>query len=189
MRFLRVPIVNFAHFAKFRVGSQERSCFTRTPGVVVSSRLAVGIHRAHASSTEMRLRSPSTRARGPLDFRTLRASRKTRSLSAERLMTQFEMTTSTLLSGSGIWSISPLRNSTFSTPALRLFSFASASISSVMIVNNLPDRLACNVNARISGRRFVTQLRGYVLSEERLRAIFPLRSLACAGVKHGCRFA
>ena len=27
-------------------------------------RLAVGVHRAHASSTEMRLRSPFTRARG-----------------------------------------------------------------------------------------------------------------------------
>ena len=47
-------------------------------------------------------------------------------------MTQLEMMTSTELSGSGMCSISPLKNSTFSTPALRLFSFAKASISSVM---------------------------------------------------------
>ncbi len=53
-------------------------------------------------------------------------------LSAERLITQFEITTSTEFSGSGIFSISPFRNSTFSTPALRWFSRASASISSVM---------------------------------------------------------
>src|SRR5579872_7143251 len=42
------------------------------------------------------------------------------------------MTTSTELSGSGILSISPLRNSTFWAPALRWFSRARASISSVM---------------------------------------------------------
>ena len=47
-------------------------------------------------------------------------------------MTQLEMITSTESSGSGIASISPFRNSTFSTPALRWFSRASASISSVM---------------------------------------------------------
>ena len=41
----------------------------------------------------------------------------TRSLSAERLITQLEMMTSTELSGSGMFSISPFRNSTFSTPA------------------------------------------------------------------------
>ena len=44
------------------------------------------------------------------------------SLSAERLMTQLEMITSTELSGSGICSISPFRNSTLDAPALRLFS-------------------------------------------------------------------
>ena len=47
-------------------------------------------------------------------------------------MTQLEMITSTELSGSGIASISPLRNSTLSTPAFRWFSRARASISSVM---------------------------------------------------------
>ena len=40
-------------------------------------------------------------------------------------MTQFEMITSTELSGSGMCSISPFRNSTFSRPLLRLFSSAS----------------------------------------------------------------
>src|SRR5690242_16075795 len=60
------------------------------------------------------------------------ASRNTLSLSADRLMTQFEMITSTELSGSGTRSISPLRNSTFSAPAFLWFSRASASMSSVM---------------------------------------------------------
>ena len=41
-------------------------------------------------------------------------------MSAERLITQLEMMTSTELSGSGMFSISPLRNSTFSMPALAL---------------------------------------------------------------------
>jgi len=47
-------------------------------------------------------------------------------------MTQFEMITSTLLSGRGMLSISPFRNSTFSMPAFRWFSRARFSISSVM---------------------------------------------------------
>jgi len=47
-------------------------------------------------------------------------------------MTQFEMITSTAASGSGMCSISPFKNSTFVTPALRWFARASATISSVM---------------------------------------------------------
>jgi hypothetical protein len=50
-----------------------------------------------------------------------RAGRSRRPL----LITQFEMITSTELSGRGMFSISPFRNSTFSAPALRLFSFAA----------------------------------------------------------------
>ena len=50
---------------------------------------------------------------------TRKASRRTRDLSAERLMTQLEMTTSTELSGSGMFSISPFRNSTLTAPACR----------------------------------------------------------------------
>ena len=60
------------------------------------------------------------------------ASAKTCRLSAERLITQFEMITSTEASGSGMCSISPLRNSTFVNPDLRWFSRARANISSVM---------------------------------------------------------
>ena len=71
-------------------------------------------------------------ARRPPGLSTRNASARTRSLSADRLTTQFEMITSTELSGRGIFSISPFRNSTFVAPARALFAFANASISSVM---------------------------------------------------------
>ena len=47
-------------------------------------------------------------------------------------MTQLEMTTSTVLLGSGMSSMWPRRNSTFVAPARALFSFARESISSVI---------------------------------------------------------
>jgi len=53
-------------------------------------------------------------------------------LSADRLMTQFEITTSTVASASGTSSIVPLTNSTLSAPALTALARARASISSVM---------------------------------------------------------
>src|SRR5215208_2974076 len=68
----------------------------------------------------------------PPDLRTRNASEITLGLSVERLMTQLEITTSTLSSGSGISSMCPFRHSTFSTPASARFFSASASISSVM---------------------------------------------------------
>ena len=74
----------------------------------------------------------SVTAKRPPGRSTRAASRKTCGLSAERLITQFEMTTSTDSSGSGIRSIVPFRNSTFSTPAARWLLRASSSISSVM---------------------------------------------------------
>ena len=74
----------------------------------------------------------SDTANRPPGFRTRNASRNTRSLSADKLITQFEMITSTALSGRGMCSISPLRNSTFSIPDFLWFSLASASISSVI---------------------------------------------------------
>src|SRR5437016_4289770 len=83
------------------------------------------------SSTSPRVTTSET-ASLPPGLSTRKASLNTWSLSAERLITQFEIITSTALSGSGICSISPRKNSTFSVPALRLFSLASASISSVM---------------------------------------------------------
>jgi hypothetical protein len=57
---------------------------------------------------------------------------RTAGLSTERLITQFEITTSTELVGSGTCSITPLRKCTFVTSASRAFCCASASISSVM---------------------------------------------------------
>src|SRR5437667_5507550 len=83
------------------------------------------------ASTSPRVTTSETASRPP-GLSTRKASLNTWSLSAERLITQFEMITSTELSGRGTCSISPRKNSTFSAPALRLFSFASASISSVM---------------------------------------------------------
>src|SRR5580693_8002210 len=74
----------------------------------------------------------SDTAKRPPGLSTRNASLSTRSLSPERLMTQFEMMTSTELSGSGMLSISPFRNSTLVRPLLRLFSSASDSISSVI---------------------------------------------------------
>ncbi len=78
------------------------------------------------------LTTTSETANRPPDFSILNASAITRSLSADRLITQFEMITSTELSGSGMCSISPLRNSTCVRPDLAWFSRASASISSVI---------------------------------------------------------
>src|ERR1022692_1051999 len=103
-----------------------------------SSPSAPATHPTHSStllriSGEMSPRvTTSETAKRPPGFSTRKASRSTRSLSAERLITQFDIITSTELSGRGICSISPFRNSTFSAPALRLFSLASASISSVI---------------------------------------------------------
>ena len=83
------------------------------------------MHPIHASAlrrmsggTSPRTTTSAT-AKRPPGFSTRNASASTRSLSVDRLITQFEMTTSTEQSGSGTRSISPLRNSTFSTPALR----------------------------------------------------------------------
>ena len=61
-----------------------------------------------------------TRRSRPPGFSTRNASRSTRSLSPERLITQLEMITSTELSGSGMCSISPFRNSTFVHAGLAL---------------------------------------------------------------------
>src|SRR6266545_4376333 len=103
-----------------------------------SSSRAPATHPTHASMlrrTADRSRPRTTTsdtAKRPPGFSTRYASWSTRRLSAERFITQFEMITSTDASGSGICSMSPFRNSTFVTPALRWFSRASASISSVM---------------------------------------------------------
>src|SRR5918993_2748019 len=74
----------------------------------------------------------SETANRPPGFRTRNASEITLGLSAERLMTQLEITTSTWSSGSGMSSMWPLRNSVFSAPVSARFFSASSSISSVM---------------------------------------------------------
>src|SRR5215469_13985376 len=75
--------------------------------------------RRTSSGTSPRVTTSET-AKRPPGFRTRNASRNTRSLSPDRLMTQLLIITSTELSGSGMLSISPLRNSTFSTPGIAL---------------------------------------------------------------------
>src|SRR5215472_5298738 len=72
----------------------------------------------------MPIRPPGTRTRN--------ISASTAGLSVDRLITQLEITTSTDASGSGRSSISPLRNSTFSAPALAALARARVSMSSVM---------------------------------------------------------
>ena len=79
------------------------------------------------------------RRRGCRRRRSGRPGRSTRKLSAktaalfpDRLITQLEMITSTVWSGSGIDSMWPLRNSTLRAPALAALSRAMLSISSVM---------------------------------------------------------
>src|SRR5438270_4781084 len=74
----------------------------------------------------------SLTAKRPPGRRTRAVSRSTFALSPERLMTQLEITTWTLSSGSGMSSMYPFRNSTFATPASLALRRASASISSVM---------------------------------------------------------
>jgi hypothetical protein len=74
----------------------------------------------------------SETANRPPGLSTRAASRSTCGLSVDRLITQLESTTSTEPVGSGIASICPLSQRTFSTPALAWFARARSSISSVM---------------------------------------------------------
>ena len=64
--------------------------------------------------------------------KTRKASRKTWGLSGDRLMTQLEMTTSTVSSATGRCSISPRRNSTLSALILRALARALLIMSLVM---------------------------------------------------------
>src|ERR1019366_5814668 len=76
-------------------------------------------------------RMPETPRRPP-GRRTRKLSAKTAALSPDRLITQLEMITSTELSGSGIASMWPCRNSTLAAPARAALARARLSISSVM---------------------------------------------------------
>ena len=74
----------------------------------------------------------SDTAKRPPGLSTRAASRRTRGLSVERLMTQFDRTTSTVSAGSGMSSMCPFSQCTFPTPALAWLARARSSISSVM---------------------------------------------------------
>ena len=122
--------------ARARGGSPGSRCRRgRRPRAAASNSLRVSAPAMQPVHCCMSLRVASSMpssaitsetAKRPPGRRTRAASRSTCGLSPDRLMTQFEMTTSTDSSGSGIASISPLRNSTFSAPALRAFARASA---------------------------------------------------------------
>ena len=77
-----------------------------------------GVTSSSATTSEIPMRPPGP-ARG-----TSRPARP--ACRSDRLMTQLEITTSTDSSGSGTSSMVPLRNSTFSAPALRFVRVASA---------------------------------------------------------------
>src|SRR5579872_1249671 len=70
--------------------------------------------------------------RRPPGFSTRAISVSTAALAVERLITQFEITTSTESAGSGICSIIPFKKCAFVTPASAALRRARASISSVM---------------------------------------------------------
>src|SRR5690606_6201664 len=83
-----------------------------------------GVRESAATTSEIPMRPPG--------LRTLAISEITAGLSADRLMTQLEMTTSTVASLSGRSSMYPLMNSTLVTPASVALRRAASSISSVM---------------------------------------------------------
>ena len=95
------------------VSSARNSCSSSAPATqpvqsAMFSRTAAG---SPARTTT------SDTANRPPGFSTRNASASTRALSPERLITQFEMITSTVFDGSGIASMWPLRNSTLFAPA------------------------------------------------------------------------
>src|SRR5208283_52841 len=79
-----------------------------------------------------RKRTMSETINRPLGDRTLKASSKTRFLFGDRLITQFEIMTSTELSAAGRFSISPSLNSTFVYFPFLAFALALSIISGVM---------------------------------------------------------
>ena len=92
--------------------------------------------RICSSETGNPVRSPSITisetAGRPPGLRTRNASCNACDLSGVRLMTQLEIITSMTFAGSGMFSISPLRNSTLATPAFSALRRATASILSVI---------------------------------------------------------
>ena len=91
--------------ARARRRCSRRGCRAR--------RAASGESRSSATTSLIAIRPPGRSTR--------EVSARTAALSAERLITQFEITTSTESAGSGIASITPLRKWTLATPASRAF--------------------------------------------------------------------
>ena len=87
---------------------------------------------SRSAAVGFRVQTMSETRRRPPGFSTRIDSRKTASLSGERLITQLEMMTSNVASGSGIDSISPFWNSTFFAPTFARLRRASSSMSSLM---------------------------------------------------------
>lgn len=100
-------LVNPAASASRRMSSTSEAPATQPTRASARSLAEPGNGRNKARS-EMATRPPS--------LSTREISRQTWGLSGERLMTQLESTTSTLLSETGRCSISPRRNSTFESP-------------------------------------------------------------------------
>src|SRR6185295_12522320 len=118
-----VMLVNPARASPPRYSAKEGAPAMQPARAPRSSRSA-GVRRSSARMSEMPRRPPGRSTR--------KLSAKTAGRSVDRLITQLEMITSTEPSGSGIASICPRRNSTFSAPAAWAFARARSSISSVM---------------------------------------------------------
>jgi len=98
-------------------------------------------------------------------------SARTAGLSVERLITQFEITTSTEAAGSGISSITPLRKIAFRMPASCALRRASSSISSVM---SRPYAMP------VGPTRFADRITSIPPPEPRSSTVSPSRSSATA---------
>src|SRR5690606_7563713 len=94
------------------------------PTQLPRSARSAGLRWSSATTSDTPTRPPGRRTRC--------IEAKTAGLSSDRLITQLEITTSMVLSGSGMSSMCPRRNSTFVAPASAALRRASSSISSVM---------------------------------------------------------
>ena len=106
--------------------SWRRYCAAVTVPVVQPARCSAAARKAGSvSSPAMTSLTPSR----PPGRSTRNASASTRGLSADRLITQLEITASTCPSGSGMSSMLPSRNAVFSAPAAAAFARARLIIS------------------------------------------------------------
>ena len=131
-RGVLVHAVGLADLDVDQAGRGERAART-PPGSARRRRIrSTAACRARVASSMPGSAITSETARRPPGAARARPRAAPRRLSPERLITQFEITTSTVASASGISSMCPCTNSTFAAPAAAAFARASASISSVM---------------------------------------------------------